>query len=169
MSKPPDNAQPIRVAGENYRSIDSNLTGMRRKSPHANNETTFTHSELPATAVEGRFVEAMIGLEKAKQPAAAVDGYRAALSRWPHNLSAMVGLGNSYYGLGDLKNSETAFRQATEAHPREGAAFNNLADVLLRQGLKSKALDAARKAITLGGMGEDTFQKTLEEIQAAGP
>jgi len=125
--------------------------------------------ELPATAVEGKFVEAVIGLEKAKQPAAAVDAYRAALSRWPHNLAAMMGLGNSYYALGDFKNSEAAFRRAVAFHPDSGAAWNNLADVLLRQGQKSEALEAARKAVVLGGPGEDTFRKTLEEIQAAGP
>jgi tetratricopeptide (TPR) repeat protein len=125
--------------------------------------------ELPATAEEGKFVEAVIGLEKAKQPTAAVDGYRAALNRWPHNLAAVMGLGNSYYALGDLKNSEAAFRRAVALHPGSGAAWNNLADVLLRQGQRSEALDAARKAIALGGPGEDSFQKTLEEIQAAGP
>ncbi len=126
-------------------------------------------AELPATAVEGRFVEAVLGLEKAKQPAAAVDGYRAALNRWPENLAAVMGLGNSYYALGDLKNSEAAFRGAVALHPVSGAAWNNLADVLLRQGQKSEALDAARKAIVLGGPGQESFQKTLEEIQAAGP
>jgi len=125
--------------------------------------------ELPATAAEGQFVDAVIGLEKAKQPAAAVDGYRSALSHWPHNLAAILGLGNSYYALGDLKKSEAAFRRAVALHSDSGAAWNNLADVLLRQGQKSEALDAARKAIALGGPEADTFQKTLEEIQAAGP
>ena len=125
--------------------------------------------ELPATATEGRFVEAVLGLEKAKQPAAAVQGYRAALSRWPRNLAAMMGIGNSYYALGDLKNSEAAFRQAVESHPNEGAAFNNLADVLLRQGKKNEAMEAVLKAIALGGPGKETFLKTLEEIQSASP
>jgi tetratricopeptide (TPR) repeat protein len=125
--------------------------------------------ELPATAEEGKFVEAVLGLEKAKQPAAAVDGYRAALNRWPHNLPAMMGLGNSYYALGDLKNSEAAFRQATEAHPREGAAFNNLAHVLLAQGRREDALAAAQRAVALGGPHQSLFLKTLEEIQAAAP
>jgi hypothetical protein len=35
--------------------------------------------------------------------------------------------------------------------------------------MKNEALDAARKAIAIGGPGADIFQKTLEEIQAAGP
>lgn len=125
--------------------------------------------EFPATAVEGRFVEAVLGLEKVKQSAAAADGYRAALSRWPHNLAAMMGLGNSYYVLGDLESAETVFRRAAALHPDSGAAWNNLADVLLRQGRKGEALDAARKAVALGGPGQDVFQKTLEEIQAVTP
>jgi tetratricopeptide (TPR) repeat protein len=125
--------------------------------------------ELPATAVEGKFVEAVIGLEQAKQPAAAVDGYRTALSRWPHNLVAMMGLGNSYYALGDLKKSEAAFRQATAAHPMEGAAFNNLAHVLLAEGRREDAQAAAQMAVALGGPLQSLFRKTLEEIQAARP
>ena len=125
--------------------------------------------ELPATAEEGKFVEAVLGLEKAKQPAAAVDGYRAALSRWPHNLPALMGLGNSYYALGDLKNSEAAFRQATAAHPREGAAWNNLAHVLLTQGLREGALSAAQKAVALGGPHQSLFRKTIEEIESTPP
>jgi tetratricopeptide (TPR) repeat protein len=125
--------------------------------------------ELPATATEGRFVEAVLALEKAKQPAAAVQGYRAALNHWPQNLPAVMGLGNSYYALGDLKNSEAAFRQATESHPHEGAAFNNLAHVLLAQGRRQDALDAARQAVALGGPHQSVFRKTLEEIQAASP
>jgi hypothetical protein len=126
-------------------------------------------SELPATAEEGKFVEAVIGLEKANQPAAAVDGYRAALSRWPENMAAIMGLGNSYYALGDLKESERAFRRATEAHPMEGAAFNNLAHVLLTQGRREDAYSAAQRAVALGGPLQSVFRKTLEEIEASGP
>lgn len=125
--------------------------------------------ELPATGTEGRFVEAVLGLEKAKQPAAAVQGYRAALNRWPRNLAAMMGLGNSYYELGDLKNSEAAFRQATESHPHEGAAYNNLAHVLLAQGRREEALAAAQHAVILGGAYQSLFLKTLEEIKASSP
>jgi len=60
-------------------------------------------SQLPATAKETLWVEAALGLERAQQPAAAVESYHAALSRWPQNLSAMMGLGNSYYALGTWK------------------------------------------------------------------
>lgn len=125
--------------------------------------------DLPATAKETDTVEAALGLEKARQPAAAVQSYHAALSRWPQNLPAMMGLGNSYYALGDLKNSENAFRRATRIHPESGAAFNNLAHVLLSLGRREEALAAARHAVSLGGPHRGLFIKTLEEIEAAAP
>jgi tetratricopeptide (TPR) repeat protein len=125
--------------------------------------------ELPATAEEGKSVEAVIGLERAKKFAEAAAGYRSVISRWPLNITAMIGLGNSYYMLGDLKGSETVLRQAVSLHPDSGAAWNNLADVLLRLGRKGEALDAARCAVALGGPGKDTFQKTLEEIESTPP
>jgi hypothetical protein len=125
--------------------------------------------ELPATATEAGFLQAAIGLEKAQQPLAAIESYHAALSRWPRNMPAMMGLGNCYYALGDLKNSEAAFRRVISIHPDLGAAWNNLADVLFRQGRKGEALDAARRAVSLGGPGKDTFQKTLQEIESTSP
>jgi hypothetical protein len=125
--------------------------------------------ELPATAKETDFVQAALGLEKSQMPAAAIESYHAALSRWPRNMSAMMGLGNSYYALGDLKNSEASFRRAAEAHPREGAAFNNLAHVLLDLGRREEALAAARQAVALGGPLRNVFQQTLEEIESSSP
>jgi tetratricopeptide (TPR) repeat protein len=125
--------------------------------------------DLPATAEEADIVEAALGLEKARRPAASVQSYHAVLSRWPRNLPAMMGLGNSYYALGDLKNSENAFRRAAETHPENGVAFNNLAHVLLSLGRREEALAAARHAVSLGGPHRGLFIKTLEEIEAAAP
>jgi tetratricopeptide (TPR) repeat protein len=125
--------------------------------------------DLPVTAKEVDMVAAALGLEKARQPAAAAKSYQAALSRWPQNLPAMMGLGNSYYALGDLKNSELAFRNATEAHPENGAAFNNLAHVLLTLGRREEALAAAQRAVALGGAQQNLFRKTLEEIESRSP
>jgi tetratricopeptide (TPR) repeat protein len=125
--------------------------------------------DLPVTAKEVDMVAAALGLEKARQPAAAAKSYQAALSRWPQNLPAMIGLGNSYYALGDLKNSELAFLSATEAHPENGAAFNNLAHVLLALGRREEALAAAQRAVALGGAQQNLFRKTLEEIESRSP
>jgi hypothetical protein len=124
---------------------------------------------LPATAAEEDMVAAAIGLENARRPAAAVLSYRAVLARWPQSLPAMMGLGNSYYALGELENSEAAFRRAAESHPDSGAAFNNLAHVLLALGRREEALCAARQAVSLGGPQQSVFRKTLEDIENTRP
>jgi tetratricopeptide (TPR) repeat protein len=122
--------------------------------------------QIPVRAKEDNYLMAVVGLEKARQYKAAVVGYRTALSRWPQNLTALMGLGYSYYTLGDLKEAESAFREATELHPKSAPAYNNLADVLLKQGRISEALVAAQKAVNLGGPLKSVSEKTLQEIRA---
>ncbi len=126
-------------------------------------------TRLPATATPGAFVSAVIGLEKAEQWQAAVQGYKTALLRWPENLGAHIGLGNSYYALGDEASAEAAFREATRRFPADGTAFNNLAQVLWERGKRKEALGAARKAVELGGPLVNTYRKTLQQIQAGEP
>jgi len=121
---------------------------------------------LPATAEEDSYVRAVLGLEKARQWTAAIAGYKTALSRWPQNLSAHIGLSNSFYALGNLTSAEEVLKKTTDRFPEEGIAFNNLAQVLWEQGKKQEALKAARHAVKLGGPLLEQYQKTLDEIQA---
>jgi len=126
-------------------------------------------TRLPATAIQHAFVSAVVGLEKAGQWQAAVEGYKTALACWPDSLGAHIGLGNSYYALGDKGMAEAAFREATRRFPTNGSAFNNLAQVLWEQEKQHEALEAARKAVELGGPLVNTYRKTLEQIQAGKP
>ena len=121
--------------------------------------------ELPAMAVEESYVKSVIGLEKARQFEAAIVGYHTALARWPRSLAAQMGLGNSYYAIGDLTNSEDAFQEAVRLYPNAGSAYNNLAQVLLEQGRKHEALEVARKAVSIGGPLKKTYEETLREIE----
>jgi tetratricopeptide (TPR) repeat protein len=124
---------------------------------------------LPATAEENSYLKAVVGLENARQWTAAIAAYKAALSRWQQSFSAHIGLGNSYYALGNLKSAEEVLLMTTRRFPEQGVAFNNLAQVLWEQGKKQEALKAARHAVMLGGPLVDEFQKTLEQIQADTP
>lgn len=126
-------------------------------------------SRLPATATEHNYVSAVLGLEKAQQWQAAIEGYNTALARWPDSLSARMGLGNSYYALGDLVSAEAAFREATIRFPTSGMAYNNLAQVLWKRDNRKEALEAARKAVDLGGPLVEEYRRTLKEIQAGKP
>ena len=121
--------------------------------------------QLPALAKKDLFIAAVLGLEKARQFRAAIDGYNTALTRWPGNLLALMGRGNCYYALGELKYAESAFREATRLHPNAGSAFNNLAQILFEQGRKQEALEAVKMAVSLGGPLSLEYQKTFEEIQ----
>jgi tetratricopeptide (TPR) repeat protein len=123
-------------------------------------------TQLPAVATERNFVAAVVGLERAQQYRAAVSAYRIALTRWPESLSARMGLGNSYYAMGELKKSESAFKETIRLHPGEGSAYNNLAQVLMEQGHYREALASARKAVSLGGPLKAVYQETLREIES---
>ncbi len=127
---------------------------------------TLRPEQLPAMAKEDKFLAAVMGLERSRQFQTAIVGYKTALTRWPGSLAAIMGLGNSNYAVEDLKGAESAFRKATYLHPRAGSAYNNLAQVLLEQNRTQEALEAARKAVSLGGSLGDIYQKTLEEIES---
>jgi hypothetical protein len=123
-------------------------------------------TDLPATAQEQTYLEAVLGLEQARQWYVAAEAYQTAVNRWPASLGAWMGLGNSHYALREFDKAEEAFREAAQSHPDSGAAFNNLAQVLFEQGRREEALAAARQAVALEGPLRDVYQKTLEEIEA---
>jgi Peptidase_C39 like family/Tetratricopeptide repeat len=120
---------------------------------------------IPETAEENSFIAAVSALEKIGDPERVQRTYIAALGRWPGNLSAQIGVGNTAYLLHDLVQAEDAFRQATLDHPDSVAAFNNLAQTLADQKRYPEALEAARRAVSLGGPLAETAQQTLADIE----
>jgi tetratricopeptide (TPR) repeat protein len=119
---------------------------------------------LPASARETNYAAAVAALEQAGHIAEAHRAYDALLQRWPADLVGLMGLGNTAYALGRTAEAETAFRGAAAAHPLSAAAFNNLAQTLADQGKLEAALDAARKAVSLGGASLPAATATLEQI-----
>jgi len=120
----------------------------------------------PASAREAQYASAAAALEQTGRIAEAHLAYAALRQRWPANLVGLMGLGNTAYALGRTAEAETAFRSAAALHPQSAAAFNNLAQSLADQGKLDAALDAARKAVSLGGASLPAAQATLEQIQA---
>jgi hypothetical protein len=122
-------------------------------------------AKLPRTATEDVYVASAVALEKTGKTTAANKAYATALRKWPNNLAALIGLGNTSYALGNLWGAERAFRQATVRHADSGVAFNNLAQVLSDLKHYRPALEAAREAVNLGGPQLETYQETLTQIQ----
>lgn len=118
---------------------------------------------LPQTANEADYVAAAAALERVSATGARL-AYAAALERWPENLLARIGSGNTAYALGDLIAAEAAYRQATQDHPQAGDAWNNLAQVRFELGRKTEALTAARQAVGIGGVRLAQYMETLKAI-----
>ena len=126
---------------------------------------TLSPQKFPATAREGVYLKAVIGLEQTERWTEAQQAYTHAADRWPHNETAWIGLGNSRHALKNLAGAEQAFRSAVNAAPQSGAAHNNLAHVLMELDRQEEALEVIHQAIRLGGPLAEVFQKTRTEIQ----
>jgi tetratricopeptide (TPR) repeat protein len=120
--------------------------------------------EFPDPVDETTYVKAAAGIERAGRAREAVDAYRAAATRWPENLVAWMGSGNSLYKLKDKRGAAQAYRNAVRRHPNSGAALNNLAHVLAELGRLVEAERAARKAVARGGANKALYAKTLQAI-----
>jgi tetratricopeptide (TPR) repeat protein len=120
---------------------------------------------MPRTATETVYVAAAVALEKAASPKNAEAAYKAALERWPQNLTARIGMGNTAYAQGDTQRAEEAYRQATLDHPDSAIAFNNLAQTLADQKRYTEALASATQAVSLGGPEQEAARDTLEQIK----
>ncbi len=122
--------------------------------------------DMPATARQKKYLQAVIGLEQAGKWQAAAQSYEAALLKWPQNLTAAIGRGNCLYHQDKFKKAELAYRKAIVNHPKNPEIYNNLAQVLMNMDRIKQAREAAQKAIHLGGVHRDVFNQTLNMIQS---
>lgn len=126
---------------------------------------------LPATASEAGYVDAIAALENAGAKRAAGVAYATVLGRWPKNETAVIGLANTHYALGELAEAETVLRAAAQRHPNSPAVLNNLAQTLADLGRHREALAVIERASALGGnfaaaVG-DTRQQILRRMSEA--
>jgi Peptidase_C39 like family len=101
--------------------------------------------EWPVTAQASAAVEAAVGFERSATAAQALRTYESAVQRWPDELTLAIGLGNSAHAAGDKRRAAEVFSAAAERHA-SGAAWLNLAQVLLELGERDAALAAAQRA-----------------------
>jgi len=101
--------------------------------------------EIAATASESRWLDALLGLARGGNLAAAVAGYRAALARWPDSLPAAVGLANHLHASGALDEAAGVLRTTLRKFPESTIVLNNLAQTLSDQGRNDEALALIRQ------------------------
>ena len=122
-------------------------------------------NDVPKTATRESFIASALEMEKTQQPMLAEIAYAAALQRWPGDLPALVGLGNSRYAQANFSGSEQAFRQATIDHPEAIIGWNNLAEVLAELRRMPEALSAAEHAASLDGPNKAAAVETRDSIR----
>ncbi|HEY6722346.1 MAG TPA: PA2778 family cysteine peptidase [Burkholderiales bacterium] len=118
----------------------------------------------PASVAGADYLSAVAKLEKTGPLESARAAYEGTVERWPDNLVALMGLGNTAYRSGDFEAAEHVFRRATLAHPRSAAAHNNLAQTLADLDRYDEALAEARVAVGLGGPLAGTSVRTMDAI-----
>ena len=101
---------------------------------------------LPASAAEVDAVQAAIGFERVAAPAQALRAYDSVVERWPGNLLAGLGQGNTRFAAGDMAGAAQAFERVAVQHD-SAAAWHNLAAVRLHQGDRAGAQVAAEHAL----------------------
>jgi tetratricopeptide (TPR) repeat protein len=120
---------------------------------------------IPATADETRWLSAIAALERAGGARRARIAYASFLKRWPENVNAAIGLANSHYALGELREAESALRDAARRAPDSVIVLNNLAHVLSEQGRNEEALPLVERAAAAGGPFAAAVEQTRELIR----
>ena len=104
---------------------------------------------IPVTASAEGYLKAVIELEQTGHVQAANLGYHSATKRWPKNVLALIGLGNSAYALNKFANSEQAYQQALGLSPENHQLWNNLAYAQAQLGKQDLSMASINKALEL--------------------
>jgi tetratricopeptide (TPR) repeat protein len=118
---------------------------------------------VPDTASAAAYLDAVIGMEQVGRIESANHAYATALRRWPKNLLAHTGLGNSAYAMGEFVAAETAYRSALMLDPKKAEVWNNLAYALAQLGQHESSIDAISQALELDP-GNQNFKDSYDEL-----
>jgi tetratricopeptide (TPR) repeat protein len=108
-----------------------------------------TPDSIPATASADTYLDAVVDLEQVGRIDTARIAYATALRRWPENLLAHTGLGNSAYAMGEFSAAESAYRAALAIEPQNADVWNNLAYTLAQLGRYEASLQAINRALEI--------------------
>ncbi len=119
---------------------------------------------IPATATEDAWMAAVVAMSRVAAPEAATTAYATALTRWPNNLTAAIGLANQYHAAGTYGLAVTALRVAHQRHPDSVIVLNNLAQALSDEGRHAEALAEIDKASAMPSPFASEVRSTRQMI-----
>jgi Tetratricopeptide repeat/Peptidase_C39 like family len=134
---------------------------------------TLPPERIPSTATEAEYATAVTAMARVGGPQAARKAYAAFLGRWPDSVEGSIGLANSYYAVGELKEAESVLRDASKRHPDSTPVLNNLAQTISDNGRNEEALEIIDKALEAPGafaaQAADTRELILRRMGTAKP
>ncbi len=116
---------------------------------------------LPAVPERTRYLQAVRDFEVSADAELAAAGYQAAAAIWPEDLTALFALGNNYLYRRKYPEAEAVFRKLIVHDPNHLAAFNNLAETLVRQGCFTEALTTIEHAVSISEKSDSPHKETL--------
>ncbi len=124
-----------------------------------------TPEQVPASSSAAAFLDAAIGMEQVGRIQSAHRAYTRARRRWPDNLVAHSGFGNTAYALGEFGLAERAYRDALAIDADRAEVWNNLAYALAQLGRHEAALAAISRALELDPDNAE-FRDSFDELSA---
>ncbi len=120
--------------------------------------------QIPITADAERYLSTALEVEQTGQIESANSAYASASQRWPDNLLALTGLGNTAYALNDYVAAERVYRQALVLSPQSHQIWNNLAYALARQSKAEESMQAVWQAMLLSPHNAN-YRESAEELK----
>ncbi|MFT4650429.1 MAG: tetratricopeptide (TPR) repeat protein [Polaribacter sp.] len=118
---------------------------------------------IPVTVSADSYLSSLIDFEQTSDINLAHQAYIEASKKWPSNLLAQIGIGNTAYALKDFAMSESAYHTALQLSPRLGQLWNNYAYALAQQDKKVESLVAIKRAIEISPNNKN-YQHSATEL-----
>ena len=118
---------------------------------------------VPVTSSADNYLDAVIGMEQVGKLDSANHAYATAVHRWPGNLLAHTGQGNSAYAMGEFVAAEKAYRAALLIDAQKAEVWNNLAYVLAQLGQHESSMGAISRALELDPDNQN-FKDSYDEL-----
>lgn len=109
--------------------------------------------DVPAGIDPQRYLAAVAAAESAQQYDLAFEAYTTAMTRWPDEPLAALGIGNIHYARGELAAAESWYRRVLDIEPQHAVGMNNLASVLMARGACDEASAILDNALALQSSG----------------
>ena len=118
---------------------------------------------IPVTASADSYLGSLVDFEQTNDVQLAHQAYLSAAKKWPSNLSAQIGIGNTAYALKAFAVSEEAYFTVLQLAPQFGQLWNNYAYALAQQGKTTESLAAIKRAIEISPDNKN-FQHSANEL-----